>query len=61
MLKAEEAKTFEADLKTDTRKAPTKITNDFEVVEALGVGGVVEEIKLMIVSKSSVIAGRFGN
>ena len=61
VLKAEEAHSFEADLKTDTRKVPPKITNDFEVVEALGVGGVVEEIKLMIVSKSSVIAGRFGN
>ena len=61
MLKAEEAKSFEAELNTDTRKVPPKITNDFDVVEALGVGGVVEEIKLMIVSKSSVIAGRFGN
>ena len=61
VLKADEAQSFEAALETDTRKSPPKNTNNFDVVEALGVGGLVEEIKLMIVSKSSVIAGKFGN
>ena len=61
LLKADEAQSFEAELDTDTRKSSPKNTNNFDVVEALGVGGLVEEIKLMIVSKSSVIAGKFGN
>ena len=60
-LKADEAQIFEAELDTDTRNVQTKITYNFDVVEALGVGGVVEQIKLMIVSKSSIIAGKFGN
>ena len=37
-----------------------KISNNFKLVDALGVGSVADEIKVMVVSRSSVIAGKFG-
>ena len=38
-----------------------EIKNDFEFVDALGVGGIASEIKLLVVTRSSVIPGKFGN
>ena len=38
-----------------------KIENDFGLVNSLGVGGISDEIKLMVVRRSNPIQGKFGN
>ena len=42
-------------------KCVPKINNNFKLVDALGVGSVADRIKVMVVNRSSVIAGKFGN
>ena len=42
-------------------KAPTKVSNNFKLIDANGVGSLANEIKVMVVSKSSVIAGKYGD
>ena len=60
ILKDDDVKSFTAVLGLEPRKITVNIDNDFDAVEALGVGSIVKEIKLMVVSKSGVIAGKFG-
>ena len=38
----------------------SKIKSSFKLVDALGVGSVADEIKVMVVSRSSVIPGKYG-
>jgi hypothetical protein len=59
-LKTEDEQILVAGLKDAGRKKTSKLINDFGSVDALGVGGTTEEIKLMVVSISSVISGKFG-
>lgn len=60
-LTDEKIKSFDAGLEAELVKDTSTKENNFEVVEALGVGGIAKEIKLMVVSKSGVIAGKFGS
>ena len=41
-------------------KLKTKVVNDFKSVDTLGVGGIAEEIGLMVVNISNIIEGKFG-
>ena len=45
----------------DKKNSCNKIENDFALVNSLGVGAICQEIKLMVVKKSKVISGKFGN
>ena len=58
-LKTEDEKLLVGSLKNGG-KVNCRISNDFESVNALGVGGTSEEITLMVVGKSRVINGKFG-
>ena len=47
---------FTAELVAEPKKSTVNIENGFGKVETLGVGSIVKEIKLMVVSKSGAIA-----
>ena len=54
----------EEDILCENIKEPKllpKTNNNFKLVDALGVGNVADELKVMVVSRSSVIAGKFGD
>ena len=59
-LKKEDEEKLSAGIKKTGEMSSNKISNDFESVDALGVGSLTAEIKLMVVNKSSLIAGKFG-
>ena len=50
-----------ANIAIDEKSSYKKIENDFALVDSLGVGSITEEIKLMVVKKSTIIHGKFGN
>ena len=60
VLTTEDEKILVAGLRDTGKRNSSKFINDFGSVDALGVGGTTEEIKLMIVSISSIISGKFG-
>ena len=62
LLTGDDVENFTAGLGlgAETKKVSVHIDNDFGAVETLGVGSIVKEIKLMVVSKSGVIAEKFG-
>ena len=61
VLKQPDVKSFLATLETGKEKGESKIENNFESTEDLGVGGIVKDITLIVTNKSSVIAGKFGS
>ena len=60
VLKTEDEKVLIASIQHDGEETKSKIMNDFGSVDALGVGGITEEITLMVITKSSVINGKYG-
>ena len=60
VLKKEEEKVLVASIKHVEKKVVNKVVNDFGLVDALGVGGTTQEIVLMVVNISGIIAGKFG-
>ena len=60
-LKKEDEEILCANITAGEKSINNTSKNDFGSVDSLGVGGIVDEIKLMVVKKSSVIQGKFGN
>ena len=60
-LTKEDEETLRANITVPEKSSNKMIQNDFETVDSLGVGGITNEIKLMVVQKSSIIPGKFGN
>ena len=60
-LKKEDEDILCANIPAGERSTNKTINKDFGSVDSLGVGGIIDEIKLMVVKKSSVIQGKFGN
>ena len=60
-LKKEDEEILRAKITGPANNSKNIIQNDFGFVDSLGVGGITDEIKVMIVQKSSIIQGKFGN
>ena len=60
-LKKDEEKLLVGRIKQTEKNEGAKIVNDFGLVEGLGIGGIAEEITLMVTNISGIIQGKFGN
>lgn len=61
VLQKEEIDKMCKSIENDEKKIVKNDENNFELVDGLGVGGIIDKIKLMVVTKSNIIEGKFGN
>ena len=60
-LKKEDEEILRAKMTVPENSVNNRVQTDFGLVDSLGVGGIADDIKLMVVQKSSIIQGKFGN
>ena len=59
-LKKDDEKLLVARIMQTENNEGAKIVNDFGLIEGLGIGGIADEITLMVTNISSIIQGKFG-
>ena len=60
-LKKKDEDSMCSSITNDEKGSNDNIRNDFALVDSLGVGAIVQDIKLLVVRKSAIIQGKFGN